>query len=244
MSLHDMNPTIKFATFTLIMFGLALFYNPWTPLIIIVGTLMIQLMATDVSWKKWSLFTIPFLITALGTFWTTLVFGKDLGGETWVSILGQSISKQEFAVAVSLSMRVLAFTVLSLLFMLTTDSKRFVMSLMQQARLSPTIAYSALVGFRFLPLMQQELHQLQYAHRLRGVPLNTRWERIRHVPKLLLPLLAGSIRRAERIAFSMEARGFTGGKRTVYERIDIKPTDYVWSCVFFLLFGLSIWAGI
>lgn len=244
MSLHDMNPTIKFGTMTIIMFGLALFYNPWTPLVIIVGTLTIQLLATDVSWKKWSLFLIPFLVTALGTFWTTLVFGKELGGETWVTLLGQGISKEEARIAMSLSLRVLAFTVLSLLFMLTTDSKRFVMSLMQQARLSPTIAYSALVGFRFLPLMQREMHQLQYAHRLRGVPLDTKWERIRHVPKLLLPLMAGSIRRAERVAFSMEARGFTSGKRTVYERIDIKPSDYMWSGIFFILFGLSIWIGI
>lgn len=244
MSLHDMNPTVKFVTLTLIMFGLALFYNPWTPLVIIVGTLMIQLVATDVSWKRWGLFLIPFLITAIGTFWTTLVFGKDLGGETWMTILGQDITVEERRVAVALSLRVLAFTVLSLLFMMTTDSKRFVMSLMQQAKLSPTIAYSALVGFRFIPLLQRELQQLQYAHRLRGVPLDTKWERLRHVPKLLLPLLAGSIRRAERIAFSMEARGFTSGKRTIFDKIEIKSNDFVWSGVLLTLFGIAIWAGI
>lgn len=244
MSLHDMNPTVKFVTLTLIMFGLALFYNPWTPLVIIVGTLMIQLVATDVSWKRWGLFLIPFLITAIGTFWTTLVFGKDLGGETWMTILGQDITVEERRVAVALSLRVLAFTVLSLLFMMTTDSKRFVMSLMQQAKLSPTIAYSALVGFRFIPLLQRELQQLQYAHRLRGVPLDTKWERLRHVPKLLLPLLAGSIRRAERIAFSMEARGFTSGKRTIFDKIEIKSSDFVWSGVLLTLFGIAIWAGI
>ncbi|WP_214874445.1 energy-coupling factor transporter transmembrane component T [Exiguobacterium sp. CH10] len=239
-----MNPTVKFVTLTLIMFGLALFYNPWTPLVIIVGTLLIQLVATDVSWKRWGMFLIPFLITAVGTFWTTLVFGKDLGGETWMTILGQDITVEERRVAVALSLRVLAFTVLSLLFMMTTDSKRFVMSLMQQAKLSPTIAYSALVGFRFIPLLQRELQQLQYAHRLRGVSLDTKWERLRHVPKLLLPLLAGSIRRAERIAFSMEARGFTSGKRTIFDKIEIKSSDFVWSGVLLTLFGIAIWAGI
>lgn len=244
MSLHDMNPTVKFVTLTLIMFGLALFYNPWTPLVIIVGTLLIQLVATEVSWKRWGLFLIPFLITAIGTFWTTLVFGRDLGGETWMTILGQDITVEERRVAIALSLRVLAFTVLSLLFMMTTDSKRFVMSLMQQAKLSPTIAYSALVGFRFIPLLQRELQQLQYAHQLRGVPFNTKWERLRHVPKLLLPLLAGSIRRSERIAFSMEARGFTSGKRTIYDKIEINLSDFVWSGVLLTLFGIAIWAGI
>lgn len=244
MSLHDMNPTVKFVTLTLIMFGLALFYNPWTPLVIIVGTLLIQLVATDVSWKRWGLFLIPFLITAIGTFWTTLVFGRDLGGETWMTILGQDITVEERRVAIALSLRVLAFTVLSLLFMMTTDSKRFVMSLMQQAKLSPTIAYSALVGFRFIPLLQRELQQLQYAHQLRGISLNTKWGRLRHVPKLLLPLLAGSIRRAERIAFSMEARGFTSGKRTIYDKVEVKSSDFVWSGVLLTLFGIAIWAGI
>lgn len=160
-----------------------------------------------------------------------------------MTILGQDITVEERRVAVALSLRVLAFTVLSLLFMMTTDSKRFVMSLMQQAKLSPTIAYSALVGFRFIPLLQRELQQRQYAHQLRGISLKTKWERLRHVPKLLLPLLAGSIRKAERIAFSMEARGFTSGKRTIYDKVEIKSSDFVWSGVLLTLFGIAIWAG-
>ena len=101
-----------------------------------------------------------------------------------------------------------------------------------------------IVSGNFIPLLQRELQQLQYAHQLRGVPFNTKWERLRHVPKLLLPLLAGSIRRAERIAFSMEARGFTSGKRTTFDKIEINSSDFVWSGVLLTLFGIAVWAGI
>ncbi len=53
--------------------------------------------------------------------------------------------------ALSLGLRVLIFSSLSLLFILTTDPVRFMLSLMQQCRLSPKWAYGILAGYRFLP---------------------------------------------------------------------------------------------
>ncbi|UTT44330.1 energy-coupling factor transporter transmembrane component T family protein [Exiguobacterium aurantiacum] len=243
MTFQEMNPTIKFMTVTCVMFGLAFMYNPWTPLIVFLGTLILQTLFSDVSWRRWGLFMIPFLLTALGTLWTTLVFGKETSGEVLFKLLGNDVTEENVMLAATLSLRVLAFTALSLLFTLTTDPKRFVYSLMQQAKLSPKIAYSVFVGFRFFPILKQELMQLYETHALRGVRLETRLDHIRHVPKIIIPLLAGAIRQAERIAFSMEARGFTGEPRATYEVVPVTQRDYLLATLLFLLFGVSVWIG-
>ncbi|OGX80477.1 hypothetical protein A6395_01465 [Exiguobacterium sp. SH31] len=244
MTFHEMNPTIKFLTVTCLMFGLAFMYNPWTPLVVFFGTLVLQFIFSDVSWKRWGLFMIPFLLTALGTLWTTLVFGREASGQVVFSLFGNDVTEENVLLAATLSLRVLAFTVLSLLFTLTTDPKRFVYSLMQQARLSPNIAYSVFVGFRFFPILKIELMQLYETHALRGVRLDTRIDHVRHIPKLLIPLLAGAIRQAERIAFSMEARGFTGEHRSTYEVIPVTRNDFLLASLLFTLFGVSVWIGV
>ncbi|WP_251135267.1 energy-coupling factor transporter transmembrane component T [Exiguobacterium sp. s151] len=244
MTFQEMNPTIKFMTVTCLMFGLAFMYNPWTPLTVFIGTLILQILFSNVNWKRWGLFMIPFLFTALGTLWTTLVFGKETGGEVMFTLFGNDVTVENVILAATLSLRVLAFTALSLLFTLTTDPKRFVYSLMQQGKLSPKIAYSVFVGFRFFPILKHELMQLYETHALRGVRLETRLERIRHVPNLIIPLLAGSIRQAERIAFSMEARGFTGEPRATYEVVPVTRSDFLMASLLIVLFGVSVWIGI
>ncbi|MCT4777523.1 MULTISPECIES: energy-coupling factor transporter transmembrane component T family protein [Exiguobacterium] len=244
MTFQEMNPTIKFLTVTLLMFGLAFMYNPWTPLAVFIGTLILQILFSNVNWKRWALLMIPFLFTALGTLWTTLVFGKETSGEVMFTLLGNDVTAENVSLAATLSLRVLAFTGLSLLFTLTTEPKRFVYSLMQQGKLSPKIAYSVFVGFRFFPILKHELMQLYETHALRGVRLETRLDHIRHVPKVIIPLLAGSIRQAERIAFSMEARGFTGEPRATYEVVPITRSDFLLASLLLLLFGASVWIGI
>ncbi|WP_114166243.1 energy-coupling factor transporter transmembrane protein EcfT [Exiguobacterium sp. TNDT2] len=244
MTFQEMNPTIKFMTVTLLMFGLAFMYNPWTPLAVFIGTLILQILFSNVNWKRWGLFMVPFLFTALGTLWTTLVFGKETSGEVMFTLFGNDVTVENVILAATLSLRVLAFTALSLLFTLTTDPKRFVYSLMQQGKLSPKIAYSVFVGFRFFPILKHELMQLYETHALRGVRLETRLDHIRHVPNLIIPLLAGSIRQAERIAFSMEARGFTGEPRATYEVVAITRNDFLLASLLIVLFGVSVWIGI
>ncbi|WP_251139196.1 energy-coupling factor transporter transmembrane component T [Exiguobacterium sp. s146] len=244
MTFHEMNPTIKFLTVTLLMFGLAFIYNPWTPLTVFIGILILQSLFSSISWRRWGLFMIPFLFTALGTLWTTLVFGKETGGEILFTLLGNDVTAENVMLAATLALRVLAFTAVSLLFTLTTDPKRFIYSLMQQGKLSPKIAYSVFVGFRFFPILKHELMQLYETHALRGIRLETRLDHIRHAPKLIIPLLAGAIRQAERIAFSMEARGFTGEPRATYEVVPVTRSDFLMASLLLLLFGVSAWLGI
>ncbi|GKV57205.1 putative HMP/thiamine permease protein YkoC [Sporosarcina sp. NCCP-2222] len=236
-ALHKMNPSVKFLIITVCMLTLAFFFNPWTPLICWGGVILLQLCFSTIDWKKWLLFMIPFLIMSFGYFWTTIVFAEDRTGAVVWSVFQYDITRTQLDHALSLSFRVLAFAGLSLLFAFTTDPTKFILSLMQQLKLSPKIAYSILVGYQFLPVMKEEFVHIQQAHRLRGaVRDRNAIVRLWNVRRLLLPMLAGAVRKAERSAFAMEARGFTGEKRVeFYQVVRVGKNDVVMSALFIFI---------
>lgn len=109
-----------------------------------------------------------FFVTAFGYFWTTLVFAEDQSGPVVWSSWNLQVTQTQLNHALSLSFRVMAFSSLSLLFALTTNPVTFILSLMQQLKLSPKIAYGVMVGYQFLPVLKDEFVQIRQAHRLRG----------------------------------------------------------------------------
>ena len=239
--LHGMNPAIKFLVVVVSMLTLAWFFNPWTPALFFVGIVAIQLLLSRIKWKLWLLMMIPFSITAFGYLWTTVLFGAETGGTiiwTWKSIV---VTDEQLSRALSLAFRVLAFSSISLLFALTTQPVTFVMSLMQQFRLSPKLAYGIMVGYQFLPIVKEEFVQIRHAHRLRGVgDEKWWWQRAYGMRRMLIPLLAAAVRKAEQAAFAMEARGFTGEPRTVFFKpVTVCRNDWVLVTLFLIILAAS-----
>jgi len=244
--LHDMNPALKFVLVILSMLTLAWFFNPWTPLIFFAGVILLQLIFSKVNWRVWSLFMIPIAMTAFGYLWTTVVFAADTSGEVIFAWRGFEVTDEQWNTALSLTFRVFAFSSMSMLFALTTEPVKFVMSLMQQLRLSPKLAYGVMVGYQFLPVAREEFIQIRHAHRLRGIGEEKYvWQRLLGMRRLLIPLLAGAVRRAERSSFAMEARGFTGERRSVYyEPIAIGRRDWLMAIVIVGLLLVSSIGGL
>lgn len=244
--LHEMNPSVKFIAVTLSMLTVAFFFNPWTPLLLWLGIILVQLTMSHINWKLWLIFMLPFSIGAFGYFWTTLVFGADTHGTIIWSFAGINVTDKQWALALSLSFRVMAFSSLSLMFAFTTDPIKFILSLMQQLKLSPKLAYGVMVGYQFLPIMKDEFTQIQQAQRLRGVEVEKQsWQRIVSMRRVLIPMLAGAVRKAERSAFAMEARGFTGEPRNAYYHpISLNRTDFLMSIVFMFVVIVSCLGGV
>lgn len=240
-ALHNMNPSVKFLVITLCMFTMAFYFDPWTPLVFWVGVLVLQVLFSQINWMKWLLFMIPFFITAFGYFWTTLVFAEDQTGPVVWSIWNVHVTETQLNHALSLSFRVLAFSSLSLLFALTTNPVKFILSLMQQLKLSPKIAYGVMVGYQFLPVLKDEFVQIGQAHRLRGVSQEKNaLQRLFGIRRVLIPMLAGAVRKAERAAFAMEARGFTGERRSSYfQVITIGKVDFALVSLFLVVLVVS-----
>ena len=163
-----------------------------------------------------------------------MLFPRLQEGDSVIWELGfLTLTAEGFQRGVSLGLRVLSFATLSIMFTLTTKPTDFLLSLMQQCKLPPKLAYGIMAGYRFLPLIKEEFQTLQNAHRVRGVararPIP---EKVQQLKRYVIPLLAGAIRKAERTALAMESKGFTGEKNRIFYR-EITVTKIDW--LFFVL---------
>ena len=112
-------------------------------------------------------------------------------------------------VGLSTGLRIAAIVGLALIAGLSTTGPDLVRSTVQQLRVPYRIGYTALAAFRFVPRFRHELDVIRQAHRVRGAhggrgpfAAIARWG------GYLVPLLAGAIRHAERVALAMDARAF------------------------------------
>lgn len=122
------------------------------------------------------------------------------------------------ALGLGTSLRLLALFSLTLIAGLSTTGPDLVRSMVQQLRVPYRIGYTALAAFRFVPRFGHELAVIRSAHRVRGMtggrgPIAA----IRRSFRYVVPLLAGAIRHAERVALAMDSRAF-GAHSTRTER--------------------------
>jgi energy-coupling factor transport system permease protein len=120
--------------------------------------------------------------------------------------------------------RALAIFCASMIFVLTTDPVHLVLALMQHARVSPRIGYSIFAGYRFMPLLQDELSNIRAAYQVRGAVRGGIRGRIRELLDYAIPLLAISVRRGERVALAMESRAFEALPKRTY----LQASGFTW----------------
>ena len=84
-------------------------------------------------------------------------------------------------------------------------------------------------ALRFIPTFIEEMDQILQAQRSRGYETDTRnpFKKLFIIIPLAVPLLILSVKKAEKMAISMEVRGFGAGPRSQYNRVDMKYMDYV-----------------
>ncbi|HEY9307346.1 MAG TPA: energy-coupling factor transporter transmembrane component T [Microbacterium sp.] len=114
-----------------------------------------------------------------------------------------------FAVGAATGLRLSAIVALTLIAGLSTTGPDLVRATVQQLRVPYRIGYTALAAFRFVPRFGHELDVIRQAHRVRGahggrgpIAAAARWF------GYVVPLMAGAIRHAERVALAMDARAF------------------------------------
>ncbi|MFD1038232.1 energy-coupling factor transporter transmembrane component T family protein [Virgibacillus byunsanensis] len=243
MFLHHLNPSIKALTIVLLVLLLALIFDPITPLIFMICTIAVTFIGGKVEWKRYLLYFLPFTVLAFGMLWTTIVFADaPENPNDIVTFLGLDIPKESFLNGMALSLRVLSVASLSLLFIFTTNIVDFILSLIQQLKLPPKIAYGVLAGYRFLPMMKDELKIINSAHRIRGVnQARTLKEKVSQYKRFAIPLLASAIRKAERTAMAMESKGFTGNKqRTFYRSFNTSTSDWLFPLIMLVVFTSAV----
>jgi energy-coupling factor transport system permease protein len=138
------------------------------------------------------------------------------------------------AVGFATALRLAGLVVLALIGGLTTTGPDLVRSTTQSLRVPYRVAYTALAAFRFVPRFRRDLEHIRNAHRVRGTggrrgPIAA----VRRFSESVVPLLAGAIRHAERVAFAMDARAF-GAHPTRTERhvVPLRKRDVVFTVLF------------
>ncbi|MEK4970025.1 energy-coupling factor transporter transmembrane component T [Cytobacillus sp. FSL R7-0696] len=245
--IHSLNPTMKAITVILPAILLSFSFDIITPAIMFIYILILTFFFSKLNIKKWLFYFIPMSFFALGLAWMTMLYTDDkyATGPIVFSFYSFDIRMGSIIVSMSLALRSLCFIGLSLLFAFTTDPTKFMLSLMQQVRLSPKLTYGILAGYRFVPTFKHELDLLKKAHRIRGLGRAKGWRnRVEHMRQYFIPLLAGAIRKAERVAIAMESKGFTGSKdRTYYTVMKIKATDYLFIIIMLIILIIAYYVS-
>jgi energy-coupling factor transport system permease protein len=131
-------------------------------------------------------------------------------------------------------LRIAAIVALALIAGLSTTGPDVVRASVQQLRVPYRIGYTALAAFRFVPRFGYELEVIRQAHRVRGAhggrgPFSAiaRWF------GYVVPLMAGAIRHAERVALAMDARAFGAyPDRTERHLVPFRARDVVFIVLF------------
>lgn len=227
--LHRLNPLTKLAL-ALPVAALVTFFNePAMPFAIAV-------LAAGATWKlgrvPWRSIQRPMMLALLlgfGLFWSSVVFYAGPGADAPSLVPGPvRVTPDGLLFGITIVCRLLAIFAASLLFVLTTNPVDLVVALIQQTRLPVKVGYAVFAAYRFMPLIHEELENIQAAHHVRGgVEGSGIIARARRLFGYAIPLLAISVRRAERVALAMDSRGFgarpdrTYFRQTAFRRADL-----------------------
>ena len=220
------NPVVKLIVFCAFVFTPAFFLDPYAPLaFLLLAWIAAWPLAHLTPWHLlWRL--RPYWLLAL---WLALFNALFYGGET--QGMGWQIGPLHFfpqgvAFGAAVALRLLCMITYTYLFFATTEPILLVNSLILQARLPYKLAFTILTAYRFLPILQQEMALIGAAHYIRAVNAPHRAWSLQSLRRFAIPLLAGGIRRAERLALAMDGRAF-GAKpaRTYYVQPRIHPGD-------------------
>lgn len=184
------------------------------------------------------------LVAGLGMFWTGIVFYAGPGAGAAPVVLGPlTVSEAGLVYAATMLSRLLAIVSLSSLFVLTTNPVDFVVALIHQGRLPVRVGYAVFAAYRFMPLVQEELDTIRAAHQVRGASSGRGvLARLRQVFGYAVPLLAISVRRAERVALAMDSRGFGArSDRTYYRTTTLTSSDLVFAVGAMAILAATAW---
>lgn len=178
---------------------------------------------------------IPVFVLAIGVGFSLWTDASRVSHDVIVVRLGGwALYGAALEVGFATALRLGAIVALALVSGLTTTGADLARALVQQLRLPYRVGYTALAAFRFVPRFGHELEVIRAAHRVRGAaagrgPIAATRRRIGYV----VPLLAGAIRHAERVALAMDARAFGAyPDRTERHSVPFRARDVVFVAAF------------
>ncbi len=209
-ALADLNPLAKFAAPAPAMIALVFVRDLATPAVFLCLAYAVLLLGARLPPRAVGILVgvIPLAVVIVGVGFAVWVDPARVEGTPeLVRIGGWSLTLGAAEIGLATGLRLAAIMALAFIGGLTTAGEDLVRSLVQQLRVPYRIGYAALAALRFVPRFGHELAVIRQAHRVRGarggvLSAPARWA------GYVVPLLAGAIRHAERVALAMDARAF------------------------------------
>ena len=173
----------------------------------------------------------PLLIAAPFAGLAGLLYGRD-EGDVVASLGPWNITKGEVALAVTITLRILAVALPAVVLFASTDPTDLADSLAQLWKLPARFVIGALAAIRMLGLMRQDWQMLRLARRARGVadgggPVAS----LVRLGTQAMALLTIAVRRGSLLATAMEARAFDAPVQRTWARVAMFTSRDAWFVV-------------
>ncbi|GAA1467359.1 energy-coupling factor transporter transmembrane component T family protein [Microbacterium thalassium] len=244
--LHRLSPIAKLAAPLPAMLLLVVVRDLATPLAFIALSYAVVLVGASVTRRVVAvLVAVPLAAVVIGlgfSIWTD-ASRVDQSIVVW-QLGGWTMYGGALAVGLATGLRIAAIASLALIVGLSTTGPDLVRASVQQLRVPYRIGYTALAALRFVPRFGHELDVIRQAHRVRAAhggrgpfAAIARWS------GYVIPLLAGAIRHAERVALAMDARAFGAHRdRTERHLVPWRARDTVFTVAFVAASAAIFWA--
>lgn len=150
------------------------------------------------------------------------IFG--IPGHNWLRVTDQGL-----VLSLGMAARLMVIAASFPVLLATTKMKDLVVVLVEKIKIPYTYAFMFITSLRFIPTFMNEMDQIIQAQCSRGHRLDSRnfITKFLSICPLAIPLMITSVKKAERLAISMETRGFGCGKRTYLHQINFRTVDWV-----------------
>ncbi|WP_309082485.1 energy-coupling factor transporter transmembrane component T family protein [Microbacterium sp.] len=219
--LHHLNPLAKLGAVVPAMVLLVFTRDLATPAVFLALAVLVVLTGARLTRRALMLLLVGMpagivLLTVGFSVWVDPTLVSDTASVLRVG--GWTLREDAVAIGLATALRLAAILALALIGGLTTSGPDLVRAAVQHLHVPYRIGYAALAAYRFVPRFGYELSVIRAAHRVRGHHGGRGpFARVARGWGYIVPLLAGAIRHAERIALAMDSRAF-GAHPTRTER--------------------------
>lgn len=230
-ALSRWNPSIKLISLFVLSVSLLFVWEPVRPALLWVVLVIVALTIGNVP-PRWLMFAhIPFFAFGFGLFLVNVLAREENGAFIGAALAG----------------RTLVIGVASILFLTSTSPVDLMRSLNQNLKLPASMTFAILAGYQLLLSLPREWQTIRAAQLMRqggAVKRNRKGKpklTLKEAGRLVFTVLIVALRRAERIATSLESRGFGLKPRTVYRPIHMRTSDVVLGLVVCLVAVAYCW---
>lgn len=177
----------------------------------------------------------PIVVAALLSGWATVLLAEHSGAMVY-EYGPLTVSEGSLWAGLAIVLRGLALALPGIVVVLTTDPTDVADGLAISARVPARFVIAALAGLRLVTLMLRQWQVMVMARRARGTggSLAHPWVGLREMWGRCFGLLVHALRRATRLAVTMEVRGFSAGI-TAQERTWARPIRRTWADALLML---------